>query len=72
MKVYIVTKKWTDWDGWPKGSDQNLGSFLDKDKAAKFIYDETKSPTALEYGYASVPRGRDFDVYLITELDVTE
>lgn len=33
VDVFIVTKNWTDDDGWPKSSPQIMDAFLDQEKA---------------------------------------
>lgn len=70
MKVYLVTKQWCNYDGWPISDPSNKGTFDTEEKAKQFIFKETGMKTALDYGYAIVESNGSTHRWYISPLTV--
>lgn len=69
MKVYSVEKTWVNWDGWPIASPTIEKTFVTEEKARQYMFEKTKSQSALDYGHVSSFNNHNW--FIIT-LDVEE
>ena len=72
MKVYTIDRTLADWDGWHIGSSMLIGTFLSEERAREYLYNLTEQDTAWNYGWASVPTGKNSYQYFIHDSEVIE